>query len=134
MSDLQKTTTLLMFDGKAEEDMNFYISLFNNSGIISLNKYQAGEPGAEGTVKHAAFTLNGTQYMCIDSNVKQNFTFSPAMSIYVNCDTETEIDRLFGQLSKDGKVYMPLAPYPFSKKFAWVEDRYRASWQLGLKQ
>src|ERR1035441_5459361 len=111
MPDTQNTITLLMFDSKAEEAMNFYISLFEHSSIISLSKYQAGEPGAEGTVKHAAFTLNGTQYMCIDSNVKQNFTFTPAMSIYVNCDTEAEIDRLFEQLYKDGKVYMPLASY-----------------------
>jgi predicted 3-demethylubiquinone-9 3-methyltransferase (glyoxalase superfamily) len=132
----QKITTFLMFTGQAEEAMNFYISLFDQSEIISIQHYGANETGydagTEGKVLHAAFSLNGQVFMCIDSNVKHEFTFTPSISLYVTCDTEVEIDRVFEMLSQDGSVLMPLAAYPFSKKFGWVGDKYGVSWQLNL--
>ena len=70
--------------------------------------------------------------MCIDSYVKHNFTFTPAISLYVKCETEAEIDNLFTKLSEDGNTLMPLSPYPFSKKFGWVADKFGVSWQLSL--
>ena len=129
---MKKTTTFLMFEGKAEEAMNFYISLFEQSEITNIIRYKTNEAGPEGTVKRATFTLNGTTYMCIDSAIKHDFTFTPAISIFVNCDTENEIDALYEQLSKGGKVFMPLAPYPFSPKFGWITDRYGVSWQMSM--
>ena len=129
---MQKITTLLMFDGQAGEAMNFYVSLFEKSKVLHLTRYGPNEAGAEGTVMHAAFSLNGQEFMCIDSNVKQDFTFTAAMSIYVNCETEAEIDRLFEKLSHAGQVFMPLDGYPFSEKFAWVSDKFGVSWQLNL--
>lgn len=129
---MQKFTTFLMFAGKAEEAMNYYVSLFENSEILSISRYGPGEAGAVGTVLHASFSLDGQEFMCIDSNVEHGFTFTPAISIYVRCDTEAEIDRVFKVLSQDGQVLMPLGPYPFSDKFAWVSDRYGVSWQLTL--
>lgn len=128
----QKITTFLMYDGKAEEAMNFYTSLFKKSEIISITRYGANEVGAEGTVLHATFSLNGQLFMCMDSSVKHEFTFTPAISLYVTCDTEKEIDELFEKLSQDGEILMPLASYPFSEKFGWVEDQYGVSWQLNL--
>ncbi|MCY9517673.1 VOC family protein [Paenibacillus apiarius] len=128
----QKITTFLMFDGQAEEAMNFYISLFNQSEIISIQRYGANEAGAEGSVLHAAFSLHGQVFMCIDSNIKHDFTFTPAMSLYVTCDTEEEIDRVFAKLSQDGSVLMPLGAYPFSEKFGWVADKFGVTWQLSL--
>ncbi|MDE3840662.1 hypothetical protein C0966_15275 [Bacillus methanolicus] len=128
----QKITTFLMFDGKAEEAMNFYTSLFRQSEIISITRYGAHEAGKEGTVLHATFTLNGQEFMCIDSSVKHEFTFTPSISLYVKCDTEEEIDELYEKLSQDGEVLMPLAAYPFSEKFGWVQDKYGVSWQLNL--
>jgi predicted 3-demethylubiquinone-9 3-methyltransferase (glyoxalase superfamily) len=121
-----------MFDGKAEEAMNFYTSLFDQSEIISIQRYGANEAGAEGTVLEAAFSLDGQVFRCIDSNIKHGFTFTPAISIYVTCDTEDEIDRVFESLSQDGSVFMPLSSYPFSEKFGWVADKYGVSWQLNL--
>lgn len=121
-----------MFDGNAEEAMNLYTSLFERSEIIAISRYDANGPGKEGTVMHAAFTLNGQQFMCIDSNVKHDFTFTPSMSLYVNCDTEEEINEVFNKLSQGGEVLMPLAAYPFSKKFGWLNDKYGVSWQLTL--
>lgn len=128
----QKITTFLMFEGRAEEAMNFYISLFEQSEIISITRYGANDGGEEGKVVHAVFSLNGQEYMCIDSVVKHQFTFTPAISLYVTCETEDEIKGLFEKLSQDGKVLMPLASYPFSEKFGWVEDRFGVSWQLSL--
>lgn len=130
---MQKFITFLMFDGKAEEAMDFYTSLFENSAILSITRYGANEAGAEGTVVHAIFSLNGQLFMCIDSNVEHGFTFTPAMSLYVNCGSEDEIDRLFEELSQDGTVLMPLESYPFSEKYGWVSDRYGVSWQLSLE-
>jgi predicted 3-demethylubiquinone-9 3-methyltransferase (glyoxalase superfamily) len=129
---MPKITTFLMFDGKAEEAMNFYISLFDQSEIITISRYEENEAGPEGTVKHARFSINGQEFMCIDSIVKHDFTFTPAISLYVTCDTEDEIDRVFEKLSQGGTVLMPLGAYPFSKKFGWVTDKYGVSWQLNL--
>ncbi|WP_025850417.1 VOC family protein [Paenibacillus ehimensis] len=130
----QKITTFFMFEGKAEEAMNFYITLFDQSKIISMQHYGPNESGAEGTVVQALFSLNGQVFMCIDSSVKHDFTFTPSMSLYVTCDTEAEIDRVFGKLSDGGFVMMPLGAYPFSEKFGWVQDKFGVSWQLTLEK
>ena len=130
----QKICTFLMFSGKAEDAMNFYTSLFDRSEIINITRYGANEAGKEGTVFHATFSLNGQEFMCIDSSVEHGFTFTPAISLYVRCDTQAEIDKLFDKLSQDGKVLMPLSAYPFSERFAWIEDKYGVSWQLGLEK
>ena len=120
--------------GRAEEAMRFHTSLFGNSRIIEIDRYAAREGAdAEGTVKHATFSLNGQQFMAQDSGLQHNFTFTPAMSIFVNCETETEIAALFGKLSEGGQVLMPLANHPFSKKFGWLNDRFGVSWQLNLR-
>lgn len=129
---MQKTTTFLMFSGQAEAALSLYTSLFPNSQIVSLQRYGPGEAGAEGSVMHAIFTLAGQEYMAIDSNIQHDFTFTPAISIYVTCETEAEIDRLFTELSAGGFVMMPLDRYPFSAKFAWLADRFGVSWQLSL--
>lgn len=129
---MQKITTFLMFEGRAEEAMNFYTSLFNDSAITHITRYGPGEAGAEGSVVHAIFTLNGQSFMCIDSYVQHAFTFTPSMSLYVTCETEAEIDSLFAQLSEGGEIMMPLDSYPFSEKFGWLADKFGVSWQLTL--
>lgn len=128
----QKITTFLMFSGTAEEAMKLYTSVFDQSEIISISRYGANEAGVEGTVLHATFSLKGQVFMCIDSSVKHEFTFTPAISLFVTCDTEEEIDRVFEKLSQDGAVLMPLSASPLSAKFGWVEDKYGVSWQLNL--
>ena len=129
---MPKITTLLMFEGKAEEAINFYISIFDNSKIISISRYGANEAGEKGNVARAIFSLNGQEFMCTDSVVKHPFTFTPAMSLFVTFDTEDEINRVFAKLSEDGSVLMPLSAYPFSPKFGWVNDKFGVSWQLSL--
>ncbi|MGC4377518.1 VOC family protein [Fictibacillus sp. Mic-4] len=130
----QKITTFLTFTGQAEEAMNFYTSLFDRSEIVSITRYGEEVPGKEGTVMQAVFSLNGQTFMCIDSPIEHEWTFTPAVSLFVTCETEEEIDRLFEELSKDGAVLMPLAEYPFSKKFGWVNDKFGVSWQLSLEK
>lgn len=97
----QQITTFLMFEGKAEEAMNYYTSVFADSKIDKMLHNPDG-------------------------------TVTPAISLFVSCDTAEEIDRLFEQLSLDGQVLMPLSPTPVSEKFGWVQDGFGVSWQLNL--
>ena len=128
----RKVMTHLMFEGVAEEAMNFYVSLFPGSEILRVERYGPGEPGAEGTVKVATFTLAGQEVLCIDSPMKHDFTFTPSMSLFVECESEAEIEAVFSRLSAGGVVLMPLDNYGFSTKFGWVKDRFGPSWQLNL--
>lgn len=120
--------------GKAEEAINFYISLFDNSKVTNIEKWKADEPGGkDGLVKLATFTLAGQEYMVSENTMEHQFTFTPAISMYVQCEDEDELNKLFAQLSQDGQVMMPLDNYGFSKKFGWTGDKYGVSWQLNLK-
>ncbi len=127
-----KVSTHLMFEGVAEEAMTFYVSLFTGSEIVKVERYGPGEHGAEGTVRVATFTLCGREFMCIDSPIKHEFTFTPSISIFVECESDAEIEDVFGRLSAGGQVLMPLDNYGFSRKFGWVKDRFGPSWQLNL--
>lgn len=130
---MEKVTPFLMFqDGKAEEAMNFYTSLIEDSSITNIVRYGANESGDEGTVMQATFTLKGQEVMCIDSNIKHQFTFTPSFSLFVTCSTEEELDTLYRKLNEGGQALMPLGDYGFSKKFGWLNDRFGVSWQLNL--
>lgn len=130
----QQITTFLTFqDNNAEEAMNFYIELFTNSGVIEVQRHGKDGPGKEGTILKAAFELNGKQYICSDSFIQHQWTFTPAVSNWVTCNTKEEIEFLFSNLSKNGDVKMPLDNYGFSKQFAFVEDKFGLSWQLNLE-
>ena len=122
----------LMFEGKAEEAMRFYISLFADGKIVDIERYGPGQPGAEGSVKVAKFSVAGQTVMCIDSPVKHGFTFTPAFSLFVDCESEAELRRLADALMEGGAALMPLNNYGFSRLFTWVNDRYGVSWQLNL--
>lgn len=128
-----KVTPFLMFQGRAEEAMTFYTSLLEGDEIVRISRYGPQEAGREGSVEHAVFTLGGREVMCIDSNVEHDFGFTPAMSLYLRCDSEAEIEHLYTDLSREGQVLMPLASYGFSRRFAWVNDRFGVSWQLDLR-
>ena len=125
--------THLMFEGAAEEAMSFYVSLFPGSEITQVTRYGPGEPGKEGTVKRADFKLIGHDLICIDSPVKHGFTFTPSVSIFVDCESAAELDEAFNRLAAGGKVLMPLDNYGFSTRFGWCQDRFGVSWQLNLR-
>jgi predicted 3-demethylubiquinone-9 3-methyltransferase (glyoxalase superfamily) len=128
----QKIKTFLMFEGRCEEAISFYVALFPDAAVTSIRRYGPEGPGADGSVQQATFTIQGQTFMAIDSPVKHEFTFTPAMSLFVDCTGEPEIDALFANLSEGGKVLMPLAAYPFSRRFGWLSDRFGVSWQLSL--
>lgn len=119
-----------MFDGSAEEVMKLYASLISNSEILETNKYDSGEN--KGELYLGRFTLGEREFLCIDSPIKYEFGFTPAVSIHIDCETSTELKRLFVTLSEDGEILMPLDNYGFSAKFGWLSDRFGVSWQLKL--
>ncbi len=122
----------LMFQGDAEAAMKFYVSLFPGAQVLDVVRYGPNEPGANGSVKKAKFSIGSQTVICIDSAVKHDFTFTPAFSFFVECESENEIDRLYSELSAGGKLLMPLGNHGFSRKFSWVNDQFGVSWQLNL--
>lgn len=128
-----KAIPILMFQGgKAEEAMNYYASIIEDTDITSIVRYGANESGDEGTVMQATFTVKGQEFMCIDSNVAHAFSFTPAFSIYVTCDSQEELNELYYKLLDGGEALMPIGDYGFSQKFAWINDQFGVSWQLNL--
>ncbi len=121
---------LLMFEGNAEKAMELYVSIFPDSMIEEVTKYGEGENGKAGSIKHATFRVAGTRLICIDSPVDHKFEFTPSVSLYVDCESQKQIESIFAKLSQGGKVLMPLADYGFSTRFGWVTDRFGVSWQL----
>jgi predicted 3-demethylubiquinone-9 3-methyltransferase (glyoxalase superfamily) len=122
----QKIAPCLMFagekQGKAEEAIHFYTSLFNHSGIERIERYSASEEGPTGAIKYASFTLNGYQFRAMDSGREVPFRFNEAISFVVNCETQEEVDYYWERLSKDGDKK--------AQQCGWLKDRYDVSWQI----
>jgi predicted 3-demethylubiquinone-9 3-methyltransferase (glyoxalase superfamily) len=93
---MQKITPFLWFDDKAEEAMNFYVSIFKNSKVVSIARYGEAGPGPAGTVMTASFVLDGQEFVALNGGPQ--FTFSPAISFVVNCTTQDEVDELWAKL------------------------------------
>ena len=127
-----KITPFLMFnETQAEQAMQFYVSVFPaRSKVLSVTRYGEGH-GAD-KVKQGRLLLCDQELILMDSLIKHGFTFTPSISMFVECVTEAEIDDLFAQLSAGGSILMPLEKYPFAAKFAWISDKYSISWQLIL--
>jgi predicted 3-demethylubiquinone-9 3-methyltransferase (glyoxalase superfamily) len=125
-------TPFLMFEGDAERAMTFYASLFDDARILEVTRYGAEGPGPEGTVALARFSLAGQVFRCSDSFVHHDFGFTPAFSVWVETESDAELERLFGALGDGGATLMPLGGYGFSRRFGWVNDRFGVSWQLNL--
>lgn len=129
----RRVSTFLMFQkGDAEAAMRAYVGLFADARINRLERWSAGEPGAESTVKLAEFELCGQRVLCSDSPVQHAFAFTPSTSLYVECEDDEELERAFAALSDGGEVLMPLDNYGFSQRFGWCNDRHGVSWQLNL--
>src|SRR4029077_2747841 len=115
---MQKITPFLWFDGKAEEAMNFYMSIFRNSKVVNISRYGEAGPGPRGTVMVAQFQLDGQDFMALNGGPQ--FTFSPAVSFSVSCETQEEVDRYWDKLSEGGKP----------GQCGWLQDKYGLSWQI----
>ena len=115
---MQKIVPFLWFDGKAEEAMNFYASIFKNSKIKTLHRYGDAGPGPEGTVMSGTFEINGQEFMALNGGPQ--FSFTPAISFFVNCDTQAEVDELWEKLSAGGE----------KSRCGWLRDKFGVSWQI----
>lgn len=129
---MAKITTFLMFTGQAAEAIELYISAFSGARLVRCERWAAGEAGAPGTVKQALLALPGQDLLCFDSPPVHAFGFTPAISLFVTCEAEEELERLFATLGEGGEVLMPPGDYGFSRRFTWFNDRFGVSWQLDL--
>jgi predicted 3-demethylubiquinone-9 3-methyltransferase (glyoxalase superfamily) len=124
----QKIVPCLWFDGKAEDAVKRYTALFKNSKVISLSYWGEASPFPSNQVMACVFELGGQKFHALDAGPQ--FKFNPAISFFVSCESETEVDSLWNELIKGGATMMPLDTYPWSAKYGWVQDSYGISWQL----
>jgi predicted 3-demethylubiquinone-9 3-methyltransferase (glyoxalase superfamily) len=120
----QKIVPSFMFtqeqSGKAEEAINFYTSIFENSKVEMISRYEKGEQDVEGNIKHARFTLNGQSFAAMESSGPHAFTFNEGVSVVVPCDNQEEIDHYWNKLTEGGK----------ESQCGWLKDKFGVSWQI----
>jgi predicted 3-demethylubiquinone-9 3-methyltransferase (glyoxalase superfamily) len=115
---MQPITPFLWFNDNAEEAINFYVSIFEDAKILEIARYGDAGPGPKGSVMTIAFQLNGTKFVALNGG--PHFTFNPAISFVVNCETQAEVDRYWDKLMEGGK----------SMQCGWLTDKYGLSWQI----
>lgn len=128
---MTNVATFLMFEGRAEEALDFYLATFPGAEGGVRERFDANGDSS-GKVKRASLTLHGQRFVLFDSSMPHAFGFTPAISLFVDFDDESELDNAWARLSEAGQVLMPLDRYDFSRKFGWVQDRFGVSWQLNL--
>jgi predicted 3-demethylubiquinone-9 3-methyltransferase (glyoxalase superfamily) len=115
---MQKITPFLWFNGQAEEAVNFYVSIFKNSKMGSIQRYGDAGPGPSGSVMSATFQLEGQDFYALNGGPQ--FSFTPAISFFVNCETQQEVDELWEKLSQGGE----------KGRCGWLKDKFGLSWQI----
>ena len=116
---MQKITPFLWFDNQAEEAMNFYVSIFKNSKVGTISRYGDAGPGPKGSVMVASFELDGMQFTALNGG--PHFKFTEAISLYVNCETQDEVDYFWNKLTAGGGQ---------PSQCGWLKDKYGLSWQI----
>jgi predicted 3-demethylubiquinone-9 3-methyltransferase (glyoxalase superfamily) len=115
---MQKISPFLWFDNEAEEAMNFYVSVFKNSKVGNLTRYGDAAPGPKGSVMTASFELEGQQFTALNGG--PHFKFTEAISFFVNCETQEEVDGFWDKLSEGGQT----------QQCGWLKDKFGLSWQI----
>ena len=115
---MQKIVPFLWFDNQAEEAANFYVSLFKNSKITSVHRYGEAGPGPKGSVMMVNFQLEGQEFYALNGG--PHFKFTPAISLFVNCENQEEVDALWDKLLAGGR----------KDRCGWLQDKYGLSWQI----
>ena len=118
MATKQKIAPFLWFDNQAEEAVNFYVSIFKHSKVTSISRYGEAGPGPKGTVMTATFELEGQEFIALNGGPE--FKFTEAISFFVNCETQAEVDELWEKLSAGGE----------KGPCGWLKDKYGVSWQI----
>jgi predicted 3-demethylubiquinone-9 3-methyltransferase (glyoxalase superfamily) len=115
---VQKIRPFLWFNDNAEEAVNFYVATFKNSKVLSMNRYGDAGPGPKGSVMAATFVLEGQEFLALNGGPKYKFT--PAISLFVNCETQAEVDDLWAKLTAGGR----------EDACGWLTDKFGLSWQI----
>src|SRR5882672_1651539 len=115
---MQKITPFLWFDGNAEEAANFYISIFKNSKMGKISRYGDAGPGPKGSAMSVTFQLEGQEFFALNGG--PHFSFTPAISFFVNCETQQEVDNFWEKLSEGGE----------KQRCGWLRDKFGVSWQV----
>ena len=115
---MQKITPFLWFDGNAEEAANFYISIFKDSKMGKISRYGDAGPGPKGSAMSVTFQLQGQEFYALNGGPQ--FKFTPAISFFVNCETQQEVDELWEKLSAGGRT----------DRCGWLQDKFGLSWQI----
>jgi len=115
---MQKITPFLWFDGNAEEAANFYISIFKNSKMGKISRYGDAGPGPKGSAMSVTFQIEGQEFFALNGGPQ--FKFTPAISFFVNCETQQEVDDLWAKLSAGGRT----------DRCGWLQDKFGLSWQI----
>lgn len=115
---MQKITPFLWFDGKAEEAAKFYTSIFRNSKMGQIRRFGDAGPGPKGSVLTASFEIEGQEFVALNGGPQ--FTFTPAISFFVNCETQEEVDEFWDKLSEGGRT----------NRCGWLQDKFGLSWQI----
>src|SRR3982074_3939017 len=116
---MQKITPFLWFDDNAEEAVNFYVSIFENSKVAGVSRYGEAGPGPKGTVMVAKFQIEGQEFLALNGG--PHFKFTEAVSFVVNCETQEEVDYFWEKLTADGGA---------ESQCGWLKDKYGLSWQV----
>ncbi|WP_118178525.1 VOC family protein [Paraburkholderia phosphatilytica] len=116
---MRKISPFLWFDNRAEEAANFYTSVFANSRITDMTRYGEGSPGTPGRVMSVTFELEGEEFMALNGGPM--FQFTPAISLFVKCESQQEVDELWSKLCADGGE---------AQQCGWLKDRFGLSWQI----
>jgi predicted 3-demethylubiquinone-9 3-methyltransferase (glyoxalase superfamily) len=120
-------TPFLMFEGAAQEALDLYASAFDDAEVVDVQRFE------DGTIEAAFLRVGEHRIRLFDSPVPHDFGFTPAVSLFVEFETPEEVDGAFAKLCDGGGVLMGLDAYPFSPRFAWINDRFGVSWQLSAK-
>jgi predicted 3-demethylubiquinone-9 3-methyltransferase (glyoxalase superfamily) len=115
---MQTITPFLTFNDQAEEAVNFYVSIFKNSKVVSVSRYGEGGPGPQGSAMSVTFLLDGREYLALNGG--PHFTFTDGFSLFVSCETQEEVDELWEKLTAGGE----------KGQCGWLKDRYGLSWQI----
>ena len=115
---MQKITPFLWFDGKAEEATNFYVSVFKNAKVVNMRRWGRGGPSPEGSVMSTTFEVDGQEFYTLNGG--PHFKFTPAISLFIKCETQQEVDELWEKLSEGGE----------KSRCGWLKDKFGISWQV----
>ncbi|MEL5297352.1 VOC family protein [Serratia nevei] len=128
---MSQVSTFVMFQGEAQQAIDLYSQVFARFRLMQVQHYDP-TPDGRRLIKHATIDFDRQNLVFIDSPISHDFSFTPAVSLFINLPNEEALERAFHRLAEGGKVLMPLDDYGFSARFGWLSDRFGLSWQLNV--